>query len=155
MSSWPKGQLPLVRGEMLTLIIDDYKAIAFLLQQWTYCLMCTIIWIMNNNMYTYLFIIFLLPSELRTEIEKLKTMGYTTRGRKQSDEERKKNDELEGLKERLTDSHRRMAEMEEAWKERVREEETKRKKIESQQKEVRMIAHEYERVKCLRHVHVN
>ncbi|XP_011676135.2 kinesin-like protein KIF14 isoform X2 [Strongylocentrotus purpuratus] len=74
--------------------------------------------------------------ELRTEIEKLKSMGYTTRGRRQSDEERNKNEELEGLKERLTDSHRRMTEMEEAWKERVREEETKRKKIESQQKEL-------------------
>ncbi|XP_041481243.1 kinesin-like protein KIF14 isoform X2 [Lytechinus variegatus] len=73
--------------------------------------------------------------ELRTEIEKLKSMGYTTRGRRQSDEERKKNEEMEGLKEKLTESHRRMTEMEEAWKERVREEETKRKKIETQQKE--------------------
>lgn len=72
--------------------------------------------------------------ELRTEIEKLKSMGLSVRGRRQSDEERKKkNEEVDGLKERLADSQKRMMEMEEAWKERMREEETKRRDLETKQ----------------------
>ena len=76
-------------------------------------------------------------AELRNEIEKLKSMGYTTRGgRRQSEEERKKNEEMEGLKERLAESQQRMVEMEEAWRKRMREEETKRRKLEEAGKEV-------------------
>ena len=43
---------------------------------------------------------------------------------------------MEGLKERLAESQQRMGEMEEAWRKRMREEETKRRKLEEAGKEV-------------------